>query len=636
MSQLNILPSRFENSSMNYLSLENIVKSFGDRKVLNSISIGVDQGQKIALVGVNGSGKSTLLKIITDLEQADTGDVVFRNDIVVRSLVQNPKFETSQSVLDAVFDSNDEGLQLMNRYQKVMLSAERGESVDEEMQEVIERIDALNAWDQESQVKQILGKLGLKDLEADVTLLSGGQQKRVAMAQVLIQKPDLLILDEPTNHLDIDSIEWLEGYLSQANMALILVTHDRYFLEKVTNEIVELEDGKLYRYKGDYANFLEKKLERHDSESASIDKAQNLFRKELDWIRRQPKARGTKAKYRVDAFEETKAKAFSGSKTDGLDLNATTARQGKKVMEIEKLSHGFADKLLIDNFSYVFPKKDRVGIVGANGSGKTTFLKLITQEIEANGGTIEVGQTTKIGYYRQQELRFNDQQTVIDFAKDIAEFVEYGKGQLLPVSQFLNRFLFPPEVQYKPIGKLSGGEKRRLQLLQILIKSPNFLILDEPTNDLDLITLNTLESFLESFDGCIILVSHDRYFVDKLVDHLFVFDGLGDIRDYNGNYTDWRLEEISKGKEPVKPKAPAPTPVVEKEKRKLNFKERTEFDQLEKDISKLEKERKVLISTLNQGSENHENLIKWSSAIEELTARIDEKELRWLALSEFA
>ncbi|MFT7270463.1 MAG: ATP-binding cassette subfamily F protein uup, partial [Roseivirga sp.] len=501
MSQLNILPSRFENSSMNYLSLENIVKSFGDRKVLNSISIGVDQGQKIALVGVNGSGKSTLLKIITDLEQADTGDVVFRNDIVVRSLVQNPKFETSQSVLDAVFDSNDEGLQLMNRYQKVMLSAERGESVDEEMQEVIERIDALNAWDQESQVKQILGKLGLKDLEADVTLLSGGQQKRVAMAQVLIQKPDLLILDEPTNHLDIDSIEWLEGYLSQANMALILVTHDRYFLEKVTNEIVELEDGKLYRYKGDYANFLEKKLERHDSESASIDKAQNLFRKELDWIRRQPKARGTKAKYRVDAFEETKAKAFSGSKTDGLDLNATTARQGKKVMEIEKLSHGFADKLLIDNFSYVFPKKDRVGIVGANGSGKTTFLKLITQEIEANGGTIEVGQTTKIGYYRQQELRFNDQQTVIDFAKDIAEFVEYGKGQLLPVSQFLNRFLFPPEVQYKPIGKLSGGEKRRLQLLQILIKSPNFLILDEPTNDLDLITLNTLESFLESFDG---------------------------------------------------------------------------------------------------------------------------------------
>jgi ATP-binding cassette subfamily F protein uup len=524
----------------------------------------------------------------------------------------------------------------MNRYQKVMLSAERGESVDEEMQEVIERIDALNAWDQESQVKQILGKLGLKDLEADVTLLSGGQQKRVAMAQVLIQKPDLLILDEPTNHLDIDSIEWLEGYLSQANMALILVTHDRYFLEKVTNEIVELEDGKLYRYKGDYANFLEKKLERHDSESASIDKAQNLFRKELDWIRRQPKARGTKAKYRVDAFEETKAKAFSGSKTDGLDLNATTARQGKKVMEIEKLSHGFADKLLIDNFSYVFPKKDRVGIVGANGSGKTTFLKLITQEIEANGGTIEVGQTTKIGYYRQQELRFNDQQTVIDFAKDIAEFVEYGKGQLLPVSQFLNRFLFPPEVQYKPIGKLSGGEKRRLQLLQILIKSPNFLILDEPTNDLDLITLNTLESFLESFDGCIILVSHDRYFVDKLVDHLFVFDGLGDIRDYNGNYTDWRLEEISKGKEPVKPKAPAPTPVVEKEKRKLNFKERTEFDQLEKDISKLEKERKALISTLNQGSENHENLIKWSSAIEELTARIDEKELRWLALSEFA
>ncbi|PIQ48787.1 MAG: ABC transporter [Cytophagales bacterium CG12_big_fil_rev_8_21_14_0_65_40_12] len=620
---------------MNYLSLENLTKSFGDRKILNSISIGVDQGQKIALVGVNGSGKSTLLKIITGLESPDSGEVVFRNDITVRSLVQNPKFETSKSVLDAVFDSDDEALQLLNRYQKVMLHAERGESVDDEMQEVIERIDALNAWDQESQVKQILGKLGLKDLEADVTQLSGGQQKRVAMAQVLIQKPDLLILDEPTNHLDIDSIEWLEGYLSQANMALILVTHDRYFLEKVTNEIVELEQGKIFRYKGDYGNFLEKKLERQESESASIDKAQNLYRKELDWIRRQPKARGTKAKYRVDAFEDTKTKAFSGQKTAGLDLNATTSRQGKKVMEIEKLSHAFGDNKLIENFSYVFPKKDRVGIVGANGSGKTTFLKLITQEIEANSGTIETGQTTKIGYYRQQELRFNDEQTVIDFAKEIAEFVEYGKGQLIPVSQFLTRFLFPPEVQYKPIGKLSGGEKRRLQLLKILIKSPNFLILDEPTNDLDLITLNTLESFLESFDGCIILVSHDRYFVDKLVDHLFVFDGAGDIRDYNGNYTDWRLEEVAKAKESPKAKVVAPTPVVEKERRKLSFKEKTEFETIEKEMPKLEAEKSALIERMNSGSSDHDELIFWAKELERLNNQLEQHELRWLELSEF-
>uniref|UniRef100_UPI0040471116 ABC-F family ATP-binding cassette domain-containing protein n=1 Tax=Roseivirga sp. TaxID=1964215 RepID=UPI0040471116 len=620
---------------MNYLSLENLTKSFGDRKILNSISIGVDQGQKIALVGVNGSGKSTLLKIITGLESPDSGEVVFRNDITVRSLVQNPKFETSKSVLDAVFDSDDEALQLLNRYQKVMLHAERGESVDDEMQEVIERIDALNAWDQESQVKQILGKLGLKDLEADVTQLSGGQQKRVAMAQVLIQKPDLLILDEPTNHLDIDSIEWLEGYLSQANMALILVTHDRYFLEKVTNEIVELEQGKIFRYKGDYGNFLEKKLERQESESASIDKAQNLYRKELDWIRRQPKARGTKAKYRVDAFEDTKTKAFSGQKTAGLDLNATTSRQGKKVMEIEKLSHAFGDKKLIENFSYVFPKKDRVGIVGANGSGKTTFLKLITQEIEANSGTIETGQTTKIGYYRQQELRFNDEQTVIDFAKEIAEFVEYGKGQLIPVSQFLTRFLFPPEVQYKPIGKLSGGEKRRLQLLKILIKSPNFLILDEPTNDLDLITLNTLESFLESFDGCIILVSHDRYFVDKLVDHLFVFDGAGNIRDYNGNYTDWRLEEVAKTKEGPKPKVAAPTPVIEKERRKLSFKEKTEFETIEKEMPKLEAEKLALIERMNSGSSDHDELIFWAKELERLNNQLEQHELRWLELSEF-
>lgn len=622
---------------MNYLSLENITKTFGDRKILDAISIGVDQGQKIALVGVNGSGKSTLLKIITGVEKQDAGDVVFRNDIVVRSLVQNPKFETNQTVLDAVFDSDDEALRLLNRYQKVMLQAERGDYDDNEMQTVIERIDALNAWDQESQVKQILGKLGLKDLEADVSKLSGGQQKRVAMAQVLIQKPDLLILDEPTNHLDIDSIEWLEGYLSQANMALILVTHDRYFLEKVTNEIVELEQGKLYRYKGDYGHFLEKKAERHESEASSIEKAQNLYRKELDWIRRQPKARGTKAKYRVDAFEETKTKAFSGAKTSGMELGATASRQGKKVLEIEKLSHGFGDKKLIENFSYVFPRKDRVGIVGANGSGKTTFLRLLVGDLEANQGSIDLGQTTKIGYYRQQELRFNDAQTVIEFAKEIAEFVEFGKGQSIPVSQFLTRFLFPPEVQYKPIGKLSGGEKRRLQLLKILIKSPNFLILDEPTNDLDLITLNTLENFLENFEGCLVLVSHDRYFVDKLVDHLFVFDGQGRIRDYNGNYTDWRLEEVTATKEspkskPVeKPAAPAP----EKEKRKISYKEKLEFDTLEKDMAKLEAQKTTLNEKIIGGSTNHEELTQWATELERINNDLEEKEMRWLELSEY-
>ena len=621
---------------MNYLSLENITKTFGDRKILDAISIGVDQGQKIALVGVNGSGKSTLLKIITGVEKQDAGDVVFRNDIVVRSLVQNPKFETNQTVLDAVFDSDDEALRLLSRYQKVMMQAERGDYDDKEMQTVIERIDALNAWDQESQVKQVLGKLGLKDLEADVSKLSGGQQKRVAMAQVLIQRPDLLILDEPTNHLDIDSIEWLEGYLSQANMALILVTHDRYFLEKVTNEIVELDHGKLYRYKGDYGHFLEKKAERHESEASSIEKAQNLYRKELDWIRRQPKARGTKAKYRVDAFEETKSKAFSGAKTTGMELGATASRQGKKVLEIEKISHGFGDKKLINNFSYVFPRKDRVGIVGANGSGKTTFLRLLVGDLEANEGSIDLGQTTKIGYYRQQELRFNDAQTVIEFAKEIAEFVEYGKGQSIPVSQFLTRFLFPPEVQYKPIGKLSGGEKRRLQLLKILIKSPNFLILDEPTNDLDLITLNTLENFLENFEGCLVLVSHDRYFVDKLVDHLFVFDGQGDIRDYNGNYTDWRLEEVAAKEAPKpkvieKPAAPAP----KKEQRKISYKEKLEFDTLEKEMAQLEAQKAVLNEKIIGGSTNHEELTAWATELERINNDLEEKEMRWLELSEY-
>lgn len=615
---------------MNYLSVENLSKTFGDRTILDAVSFGLTQGQKVALVGVNGSGKSTMLKILTGIAKPDKGEVVFRNDIVVRHLLQNPEFESGQTILDAIYDIEDPIHKLLLDYEKALL----GQGGD--LTDIIEKIDSAGAWDLESQAKQILGKLGLHELEEEVTNLSGGQQKRIALARVLIQKPDLLILDEPTNHLDIETIEWLENYLSQANMALILVTHDRYFLEKVTNEIIELDQGHLHNYKGDYGFFLEKKAERHESESSSIDKAKNLYRKELDWIRRQPKARGTKAKSRVDAFQDTKSKAFSGQATQDLQLKAQAQRQGKKVLEIEDLGHGFGEKSLFSGFDYVFPRQDRVGIVGANGTGKTTFIRLLLGELAPKTGEVVPGQTTKFGYYRQMEMGFDDNQTIIEFAKSIAEVVEVGKGKTIPVSQFLNRFLFTPDVQYKPIGKLSGGEKRRLQLLQILIQSPNFLVLDEPTNDLDLITLNTLEAYLEAFEGCLILVSHDRYFMDKLVDHLFVFDGSGDIRNFPGNYTDFRQEQSAKKVTAAKSGGDKKIVVKEqKDSKKLSFNEKREFEQLESNIPKLEKEKTDLIEQLNKSQGGHDELMELSGKIEKLTSQLDDMEMRWLELSEY-
>ena len=617
---------------MNYLSVENISKTFGDRVILDQVSFGLDQGQKMALVGINGSGKSTLLKLLTGQEQPDSGELTFRNGIVVRSLLQNPAFKSGQTILDAVFDNDDPVFQLLLSYEKALLS----DDVAGDLNSLIEQIDAAGGWDMETRAKQILGKLGLHDLSQEVSQLSGGQQKRIALAQVLIQKPDFLILDEPTNHLDIETIEWLESYLSTSTMSLLLVSHDRYFLERVTNEIVELERGQLYHYKGDYAYFLEKKAEREASTQTSIDKAKNLYRKELEWIRRQPQARGTKAKYRIDAFHDTKKKAFSGQNTQELQLKAEAQRQGRKVLEVEGLCHGYGEKQLIKGFDYVFPRKDRVGIVGPNGSGKTTLIRLLMGELSPNQGEVDPGATTKFGYYRQIEMRFDPEQTVIDFAKSIAEVVEVGKGRSVPVSQFLTRFLFPPDVQYKPIGKLSGGEKRRLQLLQILIQSPNFLVLDEPTNDLDLITLNTLESYLEAFEGCLILVSHDRYFMDKLVDHLFVLDGSGEVRDFPGNYTDYRLEAAVKKEPQQKPTTPKKeAKPTDKPKQKLSFKEKREFEALEARIPELEEEKADLIAKLNAGSANHEELTTWSQRIEAITEELDELEMRWLELSEF-
>jgi len=620
---------------MNLLSVEKLSKTFGDRTILENISFGVAQGQKTALVGVNGSGKSTLLKILTGQETADSGEVIFRNDIIVRHLLQNPTFEQGQSILDAVFDARNPTHQLLADYEKALLKNQLGHENNEEVQVLLEQMDANNAWELETQAKQILGKLGLHQLDQVVSSLSGGQQKRVALAQVLIQKPDLLILDEPTNHLDIESIEWLEQYLSQSNMALILVTHDRYFLEKITNSIVELTQGQLFSYQGDYAYFLEKKAEREAQDASSIDKAKNLYRKELDWIRRQPKARGTKAKYRVDAFQETKQKAFSGQQEGTLKLNAKAARQGKKILEVDQLGFGYSTPLIKD-FSYTFQRKDKIGIVGPNGSGKTTFIQLLQGELAPQAGEVIKGETTRFGYYRQVEHRFDEEQTVIDFAKSIAEVVEVGNGKQIGISQFLTRFLFPPEVQYKPIGILSGGEKRRLQLLQILITSPNFLILDEPTNDLDLLTLNVLEEYLEGFEGSLIIISHDRYFMDRLVEHLFVFEGEGLIKDYPGNYTDWRASATKETKVTPAQEKPKSTHQTEpKEKKKLSYKEKREFEELELTIPKLENEKAALLKALNDAGSDHERLQEVSKKLKALTEALEENEMRWLELSEY-
>lgn len=543
---------------MNYLSVETLSKSFGERKLFQNISFGLDQGQKVALVGINGAGKSTLMKIIMGLEVADTGQVAVNQQVKVAYVHQNPVFSGDLSIYQTIFDgSSNATLKVIEDYQKAMLDSENGKDNSDLLQSIFEKMDQLEAWDFEYQVKEVLGKLGLHDTGISVGNLSGGQRKRVALAKAILEKPDLLLLDEPTNHLDLETIEWLEEYLSKSNLALFMVTHDRYFLEKVTNQILELDNGSIHRYMGNYGYFLEKKAERREIEATELDKAKSLYKKELDWIRRQPKARSTKAKYRVDAFEDTKEKAFNKREEREIELSVTSQRLGNKIIEIEKLNKSFDDKKIVEDFSYTFKKGDKIGIVGPNGAGKTTFLNMITGALAPDSGKVAIGQTTAFGYYRQEEDSFDEDKRLLDIVKEVAEVVTIAGGATITVAQFLNKFGFPPKQQHTPIAKLSGGERRRLQLLMILIKSPNFLILDEPTNDLDIVTLNTLEEFLDNFPGCLIIVSHDRYFMDRLVEHLFVFEGEGQIKDFPGNYTDfreWEKEEklIQKEDKPVK------------------------------------------------------------------------------------
>ncbi len=621
---------------MNYLSVENLTKSFGVRVLFEDITFGIDKGQKVAFIAKNGTGKSTFLNILASKEGYDSGNVVFRKDIKVGILDQMPSFDDKLSISEAIFDSNSEQIKAILAYEKAVLNPDDNEA----MQVAFERMDGLKAWDYEIRIKQILGQLNIHDLEQNVGELSGGQKKRIALAQVLIDEPDFIILDEPTNHLDIDMIEWLENYLTKENMTILMVTHDRYFLERVCNEIIELDDETLYKYKGNYSYYLEKKQEREEVFEANVDKAKNLYRKELEWMRRMPKARGTKAKSREDAFYKTKETAHQRKDNSKVDIEINMSRLGSKILEIHHARKSFGDLKILDDFNYVFKKRERVGIVGKNGVGKTTFLDLVLNNQELDGGKIIHGETVVFGYYTQSGMKLKDNKRVIDTIKDIAEVIPLTKGKKLTAAQLLERFLFPKHMHYNLVEKLSGGEKRRLYLLTILILNPNFLILDEPTNDLDIITLNVLEDFLMDFQGCLMIVTHDRYFMDKLVDHLFVFEGEGKVKDFIGNYNDYRLK--AKQSEPTeKNVGKAIKPVVEKPKNeqpkvKLSYKEKLEFEQLEKDLEQLETKKEALANLLNETVTAHEELMKITKELGEVTLELDTKTDRWLTLSEFS
>lgn len=619
---------------MNYLSAENISRNLGERWVFKNLFFGLQKGEKVALIGKNGTGKTTLMESIMGMQSPDEGKITIRKGIRVGYLPQNPFFEENERVLNYLFSDDLPSAVAIKAYEKAMLSGD-----PQELEDSFALMEANNAWDYEARAKQIITRLGIPDGDQQVSTLSGGQKKRLSLAKLLIESPDIMILDEPTNHLDIETIEWLEGILSGPNVTVLVVSHDRYFLDKVCNKMMELALGSIYTYEGNYGYFLEKKAEREASEASTVAKAKNLYRKELEWMRRQPKARGTKSQSRIDAFSETEEMAHRKVDDSKLELNIQMSRLGNKIIEINHLKKAWGEKKIVNDFTYTFKKKDRIGIVGKNGAGKTTFLQLLTGLEQPDSGTIDPGETLVIGYYTQLPFEFKPEQRVIDTITEIAEVIPYGKNESLTPSQFLSKFLFPTAQQYTPVSKLSGGEKKRLQLMQVLVKNPNFLILDEPTNDLDLDTLQLLEDFLSEFQGCLLLVSHDRYFMDNLVDQLILVEGEGEVNFFNGNYTDYRIALENKEKEPA-PVVKAPiveTPVAPIQKgAKLSFKEQKEFEDLEKEMAKLEAEKEALIEKLNGGSEDFQLLADWAKQIEVLKNTLEEKELRWLELSERA
>jgi ATP-binding cassette subfamily F protein uup len=635
---------------VNYLSVESVSKSYGAKKLFDKISFGLNQGQRIALIAKNGAGKSTLLKIIMGKEIPDEGTVTFRKDITVTYLNQNPVFDEKDTVVEAIYKTSNPALNAVREYEFALedFEKEMTDKNSERLERATEMMNELDAWQMDSKVKEVLQRLKIAFLDKEIGVLSGGQKKRVALAKVLIDEPQLLILDEPTNHLDVEMIEWLENYLINKDLTLLLVTHDRYFLDSVCTEIIEIDNTKLYNYKGNFQYYIEKKAERESIEGAEIDKAKNLYRRELEWVRKMPKARGTKAKYRVDQFQVTKDKAFSAAKDEKLELGVKMNRLGGKILEVIKIGKAFGETKIINDFSYIFKKGEKIGVVGKNGVGKSTFLNMIMELDKPDSGKITTGETIIYGYYSQEGMIVNEDKRVIEVVKDIAEYIPLADGSKLSASGLLTKFLFPPDVQYSLVSKLSGGEKRRLFLMTILIKNPNFLILDEPTNDLDIVTLSVLEDFLASFQGCVLIVTHDRYFMDKLVDHLFVFEGNGVVRDFTGNYTEYRDRKdqedkaIASGQMIVTEKK-EPEQIVfsgtksselSSGKRKPTFKEKFEYEQLEKEMADLENEKKSLSEKMNSGITDHEEIMKCSERIAKIISLLDEKGMRWLELAE--
>ena len=628
---------------MNYLSVENLTKSFGDRMLFSDITFGIDQGQKVAIVAKNGSGKTTLLRCLMDKEQFDSGRIVYRNDIRVAFMEQSENMDDEMTIMEAVFDHDLPEIQAVKKYNLAMKNQD-----DELLNECFQELTDLNAWDIEVKVAQILSVLKLNDTDVKVGSLSGGQKKRVNLAKVLVSEADFLILDEPTNHLDLDMIEWLEEYLSKSKSTILMVTHDRYFLEVVCDSILELEDKTLYRYKGNFSYFLEKKAERQEQLQSTIDKARNTFKKELDWIRKQPKARGVKQKARVDSFQDIKSVAQQKIDDSEVEIPVKMERLGTKILELHKIHKAWPSRVILDGFTYNFNRKERLGIVGNNGTGKSTFLNMIQELEPVDKGTVSIGETVVFGYYNQELIKVDDDKKVIDVIRDIAEYIPLEKGKQMTAAQFLEKFLFPRDMHYNFVYKLSGGEKRRLKLMTVLMKNPNFLILDEPTNDLDIFVMSVLEDYLRTFEGCLIVVSHDRYFMDKMVDHIFVFEGEGKIKDIVGNYTEYRQmlqdgikqdrqDKADAVKQQKQEAAVSPKPVVQAsltEKKKLSFKEKQEFDSLEKEMEVLETEKEKFTLILSDGSKTNDEIMAAGSKLGEIVQAIETKTERWLELAE--
>ena len=617
---------------ISYLQIENLTKSFGDLVLLENVALGVAEGQRIGLIAKNGSGKTTLLNIIAGKEGYDSGNISFRRDLRVGYLEQDPQYPENLTVLEACFHHGNSTVELIKEYERC-IETEGHPGLDE----ILIRMDHEKAWDYEQKAKQILSQLKIRNFDQQVKHLSGGQLKRVALANALITEPDFLILDEPTNHLDLDMTEWLEDYLRRTNLSLLMVTHDRYFLDRVCTEIIEIDNRQIYQYKGNYSYYLEKRQERIDATNVEITRANNLYRTELEWMRRMPQARGHKARYREEAFSDLEKVAKQRTYDSNVKLDVKASYIGSKIFEADHLCKSFGSLKILDDFSYIFARYEKMGIVGNNGTGKSTFIKILMGLEKIDSGTLDIGETVRFGYYSQDGLQFDEQMKVIDVITAIAEVIELGNGKRLTASQFLQHFLFTPETQHSYVYKLSGGERRRLYLCTVLMKNPNFLVLDEPTNDLDIVTLQVLEEYLKNFKGCVIVVSHDRYFMDKVVDHLLVFKGQGDIRDFPGNYSDyrdWKLARAEHEKEAAKPKEEKTQRVRLNDKRRLTFKERKEMEQLETEIATLEEEKKTIEEALCSGTLSVDELTEKSKRLPLLNDELDEKSMRWLELSE--